>query len=168
MATDQTENRDLSEKVLLEFEAYDRPHKVWTKEFYSSVIVIAFLVSVILYFIEGLMPVAVIWALVFMLWAMARTEPKMIKTEITSWGLKASEKTYRYEEMANFWFETKWGTRLMRINLSRMPWHLVVVIDSKKEEEIKKVMVESVDYSEPEVTWMDRAVKWMGNKMPLE
>ena len=86
MATDQTENRDLSEKVLLEFEAYDRPHKVWTKEFYSSVIVIAFLVSVILYFIEGLMPVAVIWALVFMLWAMARTEPKIIKTEIIDYN----------------------------------------------------------------------------------
>lgn len=152
----------------MEFEAYDRPHKVWTKEFYSSVIVIAFLVSVILYFIEGLMPVAVIWALVFMLWAMAKTEPKMIKTEVTSWGLKAVDKTYRYEEMTNFWFETKWGTRLMRINLTGIPWHLVVVIDPKKEEEIKKTMTEKVIYLEPEVTWVDRAVKWVGEKMPLE
>lgn len=168
MATDQTEERDLSEKVLVEFEAYDRPHKVWTKEFYSSVIVIAFLVSVILYFIEGMMPVLVIWALVFMLWAMAKTEPKMAKTFITSWGLKTLEKTYRYEEMVNFWFETKWGTRLMRINLNGMPWHLVVVIDPKKEEEIKKSMTQMVIYLEPEVTWVDRAVKWMGEKMPLE
>ncbi len=164
----KTDTLDFSEKELLEFEAYDRPHKVWTKEFYSSVIVIAFLVSIIMYFIEGLMPVVVIWALVFMLWAMAKTEPKMIKTALTSWGLKSTEKTYRYEEMTNFWFETKWGTRLMRINLSIVPWHLVVVIDPKKEDEIKNLMLEKVIYQEPAVTWVDRALKWAGEKMPLE
>ena len=168
MAIDQTDIKDLNEKVLLEFEAYDRPHKVWTKEFYSSVIVIAFLVSVILYFIEGMMPVLVIWALVFMLWAMAKTEPKMVKVSFTSWGLRATEKVYRYEEMVNFWFETKWGSRLMRINLSGIPWHLVVVIDSSKEEEIKALIGKDVVYLEPETTWIDRVIKWVGEKMPLE
>lgn len=152
----------------MEFEAYDRPHKVWTKEFYSSVIVIAFLVSVILYFIEGMMPVVVIWALVFMLWAMAKTEPKLVKTAVTSWGLKSADKIYRYEDMTNFWFETKWGSRLMRVNLNGLPWHLVVVIDPKKEEEIKKAMVGGVIYLEPETTWVDRTLKWVGEKMPLE
>ena len=163
-----TENFDLSEKVIVEFDAYDRPHKVWSKEFYSSVIVIAFLVSIIFYFIEGMMPVIVIWALVFMLWAMAKTEPKMTKTTLTSWGLRSVEKLYRYEEMTSFWFETKWGTRLMRINLASVPWHLVVVIDPKKEEELKNVMLERIIYQEPEVTWVDRALKWVGEKMPLE
>ncbi len=164
----KTDTLDFSEKDLLEFEAYDRPHKVWTKEFYSSVIVIAFLVSIIFYFIEGIMPVVVIWALVFMLWAMAKTEPKVIKTTLTNWGLKSTEKTYRYEEMTNFWFETKWGSRLLRINLSIVPWHLVVVIDPKKEDEIKNLMLESVIYQEPAVTGVDRAIKWLGEKMPLE
>jgi hypothetical protein len=168
VAIDQTDIKDLNEKVLLEFEAYDRPHKVWTKEFYSSVIVIAFLVSIILYFIEGMMPVLVIWALVFMLWAMAKTEPKMVKVSFTSWGLRATEKIYRYEEMVNFWFETKWGSRLMRINLSGIPWHLVVVIDPQKEEEIKALIGKDVVYLEPETTWIDRVIKWVGEKMPLE
>jgi hypothetical protein len=168
VATEQTELRDLSERVLVDFEAYDRPHKVWSKEFYSSVIVIAFLVSVILYFIEGMMPVFVIWALVFMLWSMARTEPRLVKTEVTTWGLRAQGKTYRYEEMTHFWFETKWGSRLMRINLSGMPWHLVVVIDPKMEEDLKKTISQMVIYSEPDTTWVDRALKWVGEKIPLE
>lgn len=164
----KNETLDLSEKVLLEFEAYDRPHKVWTKEFYSSVIVIAFLVSIIFYFIEGIMPVLVIWALVFMLWAMAKTEPRMITTTLTSWGLKSGERTFRYEEMNSFWFETKWGTRLLRINLAVMPWHLVVVIDPGKEAEIKSLFLKKVIYEEPVSTWADRAMKWLGQKMPLE
>lgn len=162
------ENLDLSEKVLLDFEAYDRPYKNWSREFYSSVIVIAFLVSVILYFIEGFLPVLVIWALVFMLWALSKAEPKMMKTEITSWGLKSTDRTYRYEEMASFWFETKWGSRLMRINLLAVPWHLVVVIDPKKEEEIKNLMLRQVIYQEPALTRVDKWVKWVGEKMPLE
>jgi hypothetical protein len=164
----ETDTTDLSEKVLLEWEAYERPHKVWSKEFYSSIVVIAFLVSVILYFIEGAMPVVVVWALVFMMWAMGRTEPRKIKTTITSWGLRATEKIYRFEEMSAFWFETKWGSRLLRINLVGAPWHIVTVIDPGKEEEIKNLMLKKVIYQEPAVTWSDRAVKWMGEKIPLE
>ncbi len=166
MANEET--KDLIEKPLLEFEAYERPHKVWTREFYSSVIVIAFLVSVILYFIEGLMPVVVIWTLVFMLWAMAKTEPRLIKTTLTSFGLKSGDKTYRYEEMDSFWFETKWGSRLLRINLAVVPWHIVTVIDPKKEDEIRKIIGERVLYQEPATTWLDRAMKWISEKMPLE
>ena len=70
--------------------------------------------------------------------------------------------------MTVFWFETKWGTRLMRINLATIPWHLVVVIDPKKEEELKNTMLERVIYQDPPVTWVDRALKWVGEKMPLE
>ena len=114
------------------------------------------------------MPVLVIWALVFMLWAMAKTVPQMIKTSLTTWGLKSQGKTYRFEEMMSFWFETQWGSRLMRINLAAVPWHLVVVIDPQKEEDLKKVMLERVIYLEPVVTWVDRALKWVGEKMPLE
>ncbi len=152
----------------MEWEAYERPHKVWSKEFYSSVIVIAFLVTIILYFIEGLMPVVVVWALVFMMWAMGRTEPRKIKTSLTSWGLRTTEKVYRFEEMTAFWFETKWGSRLLRINLAGAPWHIVTVIDPSKEPEIKETILKRVIYQEPQVTWSDRAVKWMGEKIPLE
>ncbi|TRZ42336.1 hypothetical protein D4S03_12355, partial [bacterium] len=120
------------------------------------------------YFIEGIMPVLVIWAMVFMLWAMSRTEPRLEKYAISSWGLKTKERTYRFEEMTNFWFETKWGGRLMRINLAKVPWHLVIVINSEDEDKIRKIMLQSVTYQEPTVTAVDRLVKWLGDKIPLE
>lgn len=164
----EKDKSELEEKILFEWEAFERPHKVWSKEFFSSVVVIAFLVSVIFYFIEGLMPVFVVWALVFMVWSMSKTEPRKTSNRLSSWGLKAPERTYRYEEMNNFWFETKWGSRLLRINLVSAPWHLVLVVDPGKETEVKNIMLEHVIYQEPAVTWMDRAIKWVGQKMPLE
>jgi hypothetical protein len=156
------------EKILLEWNAFERPQKKWSKEFYSSVIVMAVLGSVIFYFIEGIMPVLVIWAMVFMLWAMGRTEPRIEKYALTSWGLRTQERTYRYENMNAFWFETKWGGRLLRINLAGAPWHIVIVIDVAKEDQIRKLMIESVIYQEPPTTWFDRLIKWLGDKIPLE
>ncbi len=163
-----TDPRNNEETILFEWESYERPQKKWSKEFYSSVIVMAFLASIILYFIEGIMPVLVIWAMVFMLWAMSRTEPRLEKYAISSWGLKTKERTYRFEEMTNFWFETKWGGRLMRINLARIPWHIVIVINAETEDKIRKLMLQYVPYEEPVITWIDRLVKWLGDKVPLE
>jgi MFS superfamily sulfate permease-like transporter len=163
-----TDPQNLEETILFDWESYERPVKKWSREFYSSVIVMAFLASIIFYFIEGIMPVLVIWAMVFMLWAMSRTEPRMEKYAITTWGLKTKEKTYRFEEMNNFWFETKWGGRLMRINLIRVPWHIVIVINPDNEDQIKKLMLQKIIFQEPQVTVIDRIVKWLGDKIPLE
>lgn len=161
--------QNLEETILFDWESYERPHKKWSKEFFSSVIVMAFLASVILYFIESnLMPVFVIWAMVFMLWAMSRTEPRLEKYAISSWGLKTKERTYRFVEMNHFWFETKWSSRLMRLNLVAVPWHLVIVINTEDEDKIRKLMLQSVTYQEPAITAVDRLVKWLGDKIPLE
>jgi hypothetical protein len=100
-----TDPRNLEESIIFEWTSYERPQKKWSKEFYSSVIVMAFLGSVILYFIEGIMPILVIWALVFMLWAMSRSEPRQEKYAISTWGLKTKDRTYRFESMNHFWFE---------------------------------------------------------------
>jgi hypothetical protein len=162
------ETQDLDEKIVFEWEAYERPHKKWSKEFYSTVIVLAFLVSVILFFIEGYMPVLVVWSMVFMLWAMGKTDPRKEKYAITTWGLKLPERTYRLTEMSNFWIESKWGSRLLRINLSGAPWHLVVVINEEDESQIKNLILAGVIYQTPQVTWSDRMGKWLGEKMPLE
>ena len=159
---------NLEEKIIFDWTSYERPQKKWSREFYSSVIVMAFLASIILYFIEGIMPILVIWALVFMLWAMSRTEPRLEKYAISTWGLKTKDRIYRFETMNNFWFESKWGGRLMRINLAGAPWHLVIVINSETEDKIRKLMLQEVVFQEPPITWVDRLVKWLGDKIPLE
>lgn len=156
------------EKNLIEWDAFERPQKKWGKDFYSTVIVMAILASIIFYFIDGIMPVLVIWSLVFMLWAMSHTEPRKEHYGLTSWGLRTAEGIYRYEDMSAFWLETKWGGRLLRINLRHAPWHIVIVIDSEKENSIRKNLLDNVPYQEPPITWLDRVVKWLSEKIPME
>ena len=158
----------MEENVVFEWKAMDRPHREWSRDFYSTVIVLAFLVSVIMFFIEGLLPVLVVWAVVFAMWQMNKVEPKEEEYAINTWGIRTKERTYRWEEMNTFWFEDKWGSRLLRILTNRVPWQLILVIKKEDEEEIKKLIVENVAYEEPKQTWMDRMVKWFGEKLPLE
>ena len=156
------------EQVLLSWKANDRPYKVWSKDFYSTVIVIAFLVSIFLFFIEGVMPVLVVWAVVFMIWAVNRAKPRVIDYSISNWGIKHDGTVYYWQEMTNFWIEDKWGSKLVRILLSKMPFQLVLLIDPKDEEKIKDLILKQVVYQMPKPTWSDNLIKWFGEKIPLD
>ena len=127
----------------------DRPNKTWSKDFYSTVIVLAFLVSVILFFIEGLLPVILVWAVVFMMWSMNRLPAKETSYALTNWGLRAVDGTYRWEEMNYFWFEDRWGSRILRISINKLPWQLIVVVNKEGEADIKKIMVDYVIFQVP-------------------
>lgn len=154
--------------MLFEWSAMDRPHKVWSKDFFSTVIVMAFLVSVIMFFIEGILPVMVVWAIVFMLWSTNRVQPQKTDYSLTNWGLRMKEGVFRYEEMRLFWLEDRWGSRVLRVFVNRLPWQLVIVVDKDDEDEIKRLMVKNVPYEVPVPSAMDKVVKWLGEKMPLE
>lgn len=156
------------EKVLFTWKSVERPHKKWNKEFYSTVIVLAVLVSIIFFFIEGVMPVLVIWAVVFMAWAMSKTEPNVREHKITDKGIRTGETLYRWEIMSIYWFEKKWDKKLLRVLLNKFPGQLVLVYDHKQEKKIREVMSKFLAFEKPEATWTDRAVKWFGEKVPLE
>jgi len=156
------------EKVLLVWEASERPFERKGKEFFSTVVVLALLVSIILYFIEGVMPVLVVWAIVFMVWAVYRTEPGKVKNAVTNLGLVSGEEFYAWESMESFWLEGRGEQRLLRILLNKFPGQLILVCGKEEEEKIEELVKKYVRKSKPKDGWSDRAVKWMKKKMPLE
>lgn len=156
------------EKVLMVWEADERPFERKGKEFFSTVVVLALLVSIILYFIEGVMPVLVVWAIVFMVWAVYKTEPGKVKNAVTNKGLITGENFYAWQEMENFWFEGRGEQRLLRVLLNRFPGQIILVCGKEEEEKVEGLMKRYVRKSRPKDGWSDRAVKWMKKKMPLE
>lgn len=158
----------MEEKVLLEWKALNRPSKQWSKDFYSTVIVLAFLVSVILFFIEGFLPVLVVWAVVFLMWSMNRLPSVQTNYQVTSWGIKADGGLTRWEEMSHFWLESRWGSRLLRVAIFKMPWNLVYVINSEDEKKLSEILANYLTFNEPVPGLLDKMVKWLGEKMPLD
>ena len=156
------------EKVLFAWIADERPFEKKGKEFFSTVVVLALLISIILYFIEGVMPVLVVWAIVFMVWAVYRTEPGKVKNAVTNKGLVTGENFYAWEEMENFWFEGRGSQRLLRVLLNRFPGQIIVVCRKEEEEKVELLVKRYVRKSRPKDGWSDRVAKWMKRKMPLE
>lgn len=160
---------ETEEQQYMVWKADARVFKKRGKDFYSTVVVLAILISVILYFIEGLMPVLLVWSVVFVIWVTSKTPPNEVTHKITSWGIRTDDELYRYEEMTYFWFEEKWGKQMVRVLLKRfVPGQLMMVIDNDDVEKVKRLLSQYLVLQKPKATWTDRAVKWLSEKIPLD
>lgn len=164
-----TESSGLDEQVLLSWRSSERLFKARSKEFYSTIVVLAVLISIIMFFIEGLMPVFVIWAFVFVVYATTKTLPAEADHQLTSWGIRTGGKLYRFNQMVLFWLEEKWERSVLRIILSNFPGQLILIVNKTDEEKIKKILADNrVTMQKPEPSATDKAVKWLSEKIPLD
>jgi len=160
---------ETEEKVLFHWESDSRLFKPRGKDFYSTLVVLAILISIIMFFIEGVVPVFLIWSVVFVIWVLSKTPPAQVAHKITDWGIRTEDELYRFEEMANFWFEQKWNKFILRVLLlRRLPGQLVVIVHEKDVDKIKELLGKRVILEKPKPTWSDRASKWLSEKVPLE
>jgi hypothetical protein len=165
------ENGDeiLEERELYSWKAASRVYKTRGKDFYSTVIVLALLISVIIFFVEGLMPVVLVWAIVFVVWAINKTPPEEVEHIITNRGIRTGGNVYFWQEMVFFFIEDQGKEKVLRIVLERrFPGQLGIVLKKGDENNIKQFVGRNVELHRPEPTWMDRFITWFKKKVPLE
>lgn len=157
------------ERDVLVWRSMERAYKMRGKEFFSTVVVLALLVSVILFFIEGLMPVMVIWAIFFVVWSANRTPPVETDHRLTTLGIRTGGSFFRFSEMRQAWVEEKYADRVLRIMLSKFPGQASLIIKKEDERKIIEYLADKgVIIFKPDLTKVERLVKWMGEKIPLE
>ena len=93
------------EKLILEWKAPSRPFKKHKKQYYTTIITIALLLGLILFFAGQTLTVAVVLAVAFLSYVMATIPPYTITNSITTYGVKNEEALYTWEELGRFWFE---------------------------------------------------------------
>lgn len=157
----------LNRETLIEWEAYERPFRPLNKEVFSTVIAGVFFFGVILFFIEGLIPVMMLVALVFWWYVMGTVTPEKDVYRFTSWGLESKEKLWVWDYMARFWFEGKGSTRVVVIEmLTSFPRHVRVVIDSDETENaVRELLSELIIEDEPKANWLDKASRWLETRI---
>ena len=175
MAEEEKEQVFEEEKQLLHWVGLERPFKQRPREFFSTVLVLALLVGIILFFIEGLMPVLVVGAVTFMVFVLYKTEPGKVEYAVTSFGVGVGSARYRWEEFIAFWFEDKWGSRVLNLQTVRpVPGLVMMVLPGEgdksgvSEEDFKKALLKYLPMEKPEPGWADKAVSWVSKKVPLE
>lgn len=157
------------ERLLLEWEAPSRPFKKRDREYYTTIGIIVFLLSLILFFAGQFLFIAVLVSLAFVSYVLASVPPDHHHIAITNFGIHVGDQMYYWEELGRFWFSQKYKSDVLHIETSRaFPAQLILLLDNTTMEEVKKVMLKKTVFETPRATWLDNTAKWMTDKFPLD
>ncbi|MFH1959162.1 MAG: hypothetical protein ABIJ22_02430 [Patescibacteria group bacterium] len=155
-------------KTIVTWTAPSRPFKKRDHQYYTTVILIVFLVSLILFFAGQFLPIAVVISVGFLAYVLASVPPHDVKIELTTYGIEVEELLYYWEEMGRFWFDEKFNQKLLTIEILRFPGRIILLFDENKKNELRKLLSEVLLEEKPTDTFYDKAAKWLQDKIPLE
>jgi hypothetical protein len=154
------------EKELISWKAASRPFKRRDKRFYITVFAMALIVGLVLFAIEGVMPVILIISLVFLFYVLSTVEPEEIEYAITNKGVKVAGKKTEYTLLGRFWFRRQFDSELLVIEASNLVGRIELVIDKDKKDEIKKALSSHLTEEEVPPAYLDKAANWFAQKLP--
>ncbi|MBP9700655.1 hypothetical protein KBD71_05240 [Candidatus Woesebacteria bacterium] len=158
------------ERILYEWVAASRPYKKRDREFYTTIGVIVFLLSLILFFAGQFLFIAVVISAAFVAYVLNTIPPEDVHNAITTFGIRSGQQLFYWEELGRFWFTQKYKTSMLHVETARaFPGVLVLLLtDATQEEVLKKVLVKYTVFEKPKDTWVDKASLWLQEKFPLE
>lgn len=157
-----------SEQVLTEWSSPARLFKKRDREYFVNIFAIVFLLSVILVFAREFVLIAAVFSIVFLIYVLSTVPPEDVQHRITNLGIESAGRFYRWEELADFWFEEQWGQQLMIVR-PYMTTRLIILLGDQNKDKIRKFASEHIPFrEEPDRTWMDNAARWISEKIPLE
>jgi len=154
------------EKTLFSWKAPVRPFKRRDREFWITVGVIAVIFGLILFLIEGVMPVVLIIAIVFLYYVLSTVVPEEIEYGITNRGIKIVDKTTSWELLTRYWFSKRYNSKLLIFEMITLPGRLELVINEKDKENLRKQLNKYVFEEEVSPSNLDRSANWFSKKFP--
>lgn len=157
-------------KVLYSWQAPIRSFKKRNKEFWTTVILIVFLVGLILFFLQEFLLIAAIIALTFVYYVLSTVEPEMAEYKLTNRGVNYAETPYPWDEISQFWFSQKNGMQSVNFQLKGpgLVSRINILIGDGSQKTIREIMLKYLTEEEVKPGFMDKAADWLQKKVPLE
>jgi len=154
------------ERDLVSWSAFARPFKRRTRQFYVTAIAIASVVGLILFLAEGIMPVILLVALIFLFYVMNTVEPQTVDYKITTRGISMAGKKVDWNQLGRFWFTKRGNGEILTVETSNFPGRMEFVIKEENKEEIKKALSSYLPEEEIPPSALDKAAAWVSTKLP--
>ena len=162
------EDRMKTEEDLYAWESPSRPFKKRDREFYSTIAVIVFLVSLILLFAGQFLLIAVVVSLAFVSYVLASVPPENVAHRITTHGLHTGTQFFFWEEMGRFWFTTKYKHDLLHLEIAKFPGRAILLVDPEEKMKVRTILAKYLVQQTPLPTFLDKSADWLQEKVPLE
>ncbi len=154
------------EVVELSWTADARPFMSRSKDFWVRLLSISFLIGVILFIVEGPMPVLLMAALIFLFWTLTTVRPEKVTFSITNKGVRFDNKLTAFGEMGRFWFAVRPGAEVVVFELFRLPGRLELVVPEDKKKEVLEVLEKYLDHEEIAPNLLDKTANWASQYLP--
>lgn len=154
------------EKELVTWVAPARPFKRADREFYVTIFATAAIVGLVLFLVEGWMPVVLLISIIFLFYVMTTVPPDNIEYKITSLGIKIAGRLTEWNYLVRFWFSRRFDHELLVFETSHVPGRIEFVITPENKEEIKKALVRYIPEEQAPPSYLDKAANWLASKIP--
>jgi len=156
------------EKTLFNWNSPARPFKPRSRDFYVKVISIAILFGVVLFVIDGIMPVLLIVALLFLFYVLSTVQPEQIQYKVTDKGIYIGEKRTDWDRLGRFWFSDKMGSRILNVEAANLTGKLEIMVPADHEDNITEILKRHLVNETVPPDFLDKAAHWASNRFPLE
>ena len=158
------------EKILFEWEALERPYQRKDREFWTTVLSILGLVCLILFFVKEWFLIATLIALIFLYYVLTTVPPQKTKYKITTKGIYLTpSQRVDWDLLRRFWFDQKWGHRLLHFETwLNFPRVVSFVVAKKSEKEITQILIKYLPQEKSAPNFLDKFSSWLTKKIPLE
>ncbi|OGM14745.1 hypothetical protein A2141_03470 [Candidatus Woesebacteria bacterium RBG_16_40_11] len=154
------------EKTLFSWVAPARAFKRRDRDFWVTVVVIVGISGLILFLVEGFMPVILIISIVFLFYILNTVEPGKIEYKITNKGVKVEEKMNAWDIFTRFWFTKRFNYELLVLETLTITGRLELVINSKDKARIKTELSKYIVEEEAPPSSIDKAANFFAQKLP--
>jgi hypothetical protein len=154
------------ERDLVTWTAPARPFKRRDRQFYTTVFAIAGIISLILFLAEGIMPVILIVALIFLYYVLSTVPPENVEYKITSKGVKIAGKLTEWQTMSRFCFGERSGSEILIFETFLIPGKIEIMINPEIKDGLKREISAYIPYEEIAASGLDRITNWVAQKLP--
>jgi len=160
--------RPLPEETVIEWMAPSRPFRKHNKKYFSTVTIIALLISLILGFAGQLTAVTVVISIVFLVYVLSVIPPIDVEYKITTYGIHIEKNLYYWEELGNFWFDKKYNQTLLNIASFRFPGRITLLLGKQNKALLTEILSEVLLHKKPELTLYEKASAWLQKIISLD
>jgi hypothetical protein len=163
------EKSDIRFKEIFSWEAPERPFKRRSKEFWTTLLSLVLLISLILFFAKEYFLIATIFALVFLFYILSTRPPQKITYKITNQGIFWGQTKYEWPVLHSFWVESDDGQAVLKVSTYlSFPRQLILPLGDQDEKALREVLENFLPYEQPEPTFIEKATNWLAKTFPLE
>ncbi|PIU03739.1 hypothetical protein COT44_01515 [Candidatus Shapirobacteria bacterium CG08_land_8_20_14_0_20_39_18] len=156
-------------KILFSWKAPSRPFKRQSKEFWTTVGSIAFLLGLIFALLSEWLLILVCVSVIFVYYVFSTVPPELVEHQITNFGIRFAGRDYYWEQLSQFWTTEKWGSMIINVGLRFGFVRSFQMLATEEEmKTIKEILKKYLPEEALPPTFTDKAATWLSEKIPLE